>query len=175
MHPLPLLVCRAWSWTKGTPDLGTRVFSCFHQLFAEGMGTMKKFSKQCIFSNDSYLEFELSCVMFALGQIILTCGMSKCPFGDFRREVSELSCKGWVGSRPIIKTYSMRLHVEDSFINQMLLLWPLLIEMLGLFFEPTWLLDDVFRFLHGEFFLVQGKQSKHPRTFNWQSNHKMCT
>ena len=117
VHPLLLLVRRAWPWTKGTPDLGTRVFSCFHQLFAEGMGTMKTFSKQCIFSNDSYLEFELSCVMFALGQFILTCGMSKCPFGDFRREVSELSCKGWVGSRPEEggQMWSVRLQQTEIF------------------------------------------------------------
>ena len=48
-----------------------------------------------------------------------------------------------LGRRSIIKTYSVRLHVDDSFRNLMLLLWQLLIELLGLFFEPTQLLDDV--------------------------------
>ena len=57
----------------------------------------------------------------------------------------------------------------------MLLLWQLLIEMLGLFYEPTWLLDGVSRFLHGEFSLFWGKQSKSPRSFNWQSHKKICT
>ena len=38
----------------------------------------------------------------------------------------------------------------------------LLIEMLGMFFEPTWL-------LHGEFSLFRGKWSKRPRSFNWHS------
>ena len=34
------------------------------------------------------------------------------------------------GRRSIIKTYSVRLHMEDSLRRQMLLLWPLLIENL---------------------------------------------
>ena len=34
------------------------------------------------------------------------------------------------GRRSIIKTYSVRLHMEDSFRRQMLLLWPLLVENL---------------------------------------------
>ena len=34
----------------------------------------------------------------------------------------------------IIKTYIVRLHMEDSFKTLMLLPWQLLIEMLGLFF-----------------------------------------
>ena len=66
-----------------------------------------------------------------------------------------------LGIRSLIKTYSVRLHMEDSFRTQMLLPWQLLIEMLALFFEPTWLLDGVSRFLYGEL----GKQSKHPRSF----------
>ena len=51
----------------------------------------------------------------------------------------------------------------------MLFIRQLLIEMLGMFFEPTWLLHGVSRFLHSEFSLFQGKQSKHPRSFNWHS------
>lgn len=42
-----------------------------------------------------------------------------------------------LGRRSIIKTYSLGLRLEDSFRTLMLLLWQLLIEMLGLFFEPT--------------------------------------
>ena len=57
----------------------------------------------------------------------------------------------------------------------MSLLWQLLIEMLSLFFEPTRLLDGVSRFLHGEFSLFLGKQSKHPRSFKWQRYKKICT
>ena len=41
------------------------------------------------------------------------------------------------GRRSIIKTYSFRLHIEDSIRTLMLLLWQLLIEMLGLFCEST--------------------------------------
>ena len=48
--------------------------------------------------------------------------------------------------RSITKTCSVRLHLEDSFRTQMLLLWQLLIEMLCLFLEPTWFLDDVLGF-----------------------------
>lgn len=50
--------------------------------------------------------------------------------------------------RSIIKTYSVRLHMEDSLRNSILLLWQLLMEMLFLFIEPTWPLDGVSRFLH---------------------------
>ena len=57
----------------------------------------------------------------------------------------------------------------------MLLLSQLLIEMLGLFFEPTWLLDGVSRFLHSEFSLFWGKQNKHPMSFNWRNYKKICT
>ena len=42
-----------------------------------------------------------------------------------------------LGIRSLIKTYSVRLHMEDSFRTQMLLLWQLPIEMPVLFFEPT--------------------------------------
>jgi len=42
-----------------------------------------------------------------------------------------------VGIKSIIKTYSVRLHMEDSFRTQMSLLWQLLIEILGLLFEPS--------------------------------------
>ena len=81
-----------------------------------------------------------------------------------------------LGRRSIIKTYSVRLHMEDSFRTQILLPWQLLVDMLGLFFEATWLLDGVSRFLHGEFSVFLGKQNKHPRSFNWQSYKKMaCT
>ena len=51
-----------------------------------------------------------------------------------------------LGRRSITKTCSVRLHLEDSFRTQMLLLWQLLIEMLCLFLEPTWFLDDVLGF-----------------------------
>ena len=37
------------------------------------------------------------------------------------------------GIRTILRTHSDRQHVEDSFRSQMLLLWQLLVEMLGLF------------------------------------------
>ena len=50
--------------------------------------------------------------------------------------------------RSIIKTYSVRLHMEDSLRNSILLLWQLLMEMLLLFIEPTWPLDGVSKFLH---------------------------
>ena len=36
-----------------------------------------------------------------------------------------------LGIRSTIKTYSVRLHMEDSLRTQMLLLWQLQIEMLG--------------------------------------------
>ena len=45
---------------------------------------------------------------------------------------------------------------EDFFRTQMSLLWQLLIEMLSLFFEPTWLLDGVLSFLIVEFSFLQG-------------------
>ena len=64
--------------------------------------------------------------------------------------------------RSIIKTYSGRLHMEDSFRSQM----QLLIGILSLFYEPILLLDGVSRFLHGEFSFFQVKESKHPRSFN---------
>ena len=64
--------------------------------------------------------------------------------------------------RSIIKTYSGRLHMEDSFRSEM----QLLIEILSLFYEPTLLLDGVSRFLHGEFSFFQVKEGKHPRSFN---------
>ena len=48
-----------------------------------------------------------------------------------------------LGRSSKIKPYSVRLQMEDSFTSQMLLLWQLLLEMLGLFSEPTLLLDGV--------------------------------
>ena len=55
--------------------------------------------------------------------------------------------------RSILKPNSIRLRKEDCFITQMSLLQQLLIEMLGLFLEPTWLLDSYPRFLHTVKFL----------------------
>jgi len=56
--------------------------------------------------------------MFALRQFILTCGMSKCPCGDFRREVSELSGKGWVGRRPHEGGQMLRVRLQQTEIFQ---------------------------------------------------------
>ena len=54
-----------------------------------------------------------------------------------------------------MKTYSVKLHMKDSFITQMFFFFSqLLIEMFGLLFEPTKLLDGVSRFLHSEFSLL---------------------
>ena len=58
-----------------------------------------------------------------------------------------------LGRRSIIQTYSVRLHMEDSFRTYPLLLWQLLIEMLGF-------LDGVSRFLRGE-----SQQRKEEKTY----------
>jgi len=42
-----------------------------------------------------------------------------------------------LGRRSIMKTYSVRVHMEDSFRTEKLSLWQLLMETLDLFFEPT--------------------------------------
>ena len=42
-----------------------------------------------------------------------------------------------LGIRSVIKSYSVRLHMENAFRSLLLLPWQLLIEMLGLLFEPS--------------------------------------
>jgi len=71
-----------------------------------------------------------------------------------------------LGWRSIIKTCSVELHMEDPFRTQMLLIWQVLSEMLGLFFELTWLLDGVSRrcFYSVNFLCSRG-----------QSYRKICT
>lgn len=114
-HPLLLLVCRAWRWTKD-PPLGTRVFSRFHQLFAECIGTMKTFSKEYVLTAQTFPTtasvFRIWIVMWQLNPTVSVLA----AISDVKWR--ELSGKGWVGRRPDEGGQMLRVRLQQTEIFQ---------------------------------------------------------